>query len=429
MPWLRLAVFFTITLVSAALFNLPAGSQQQQPTGDPKDGARSNGTAKPNDGQVRTTQGAPMPEPKPPVPAVNPNNPNEIIQEFPTNDIAKTAWKIRWSTTRGPGLTIQDAWFRRAPNEPFFQVLGDVRLAEMFVPYHSGSPRFWDIAYNFSLIPVGRDEAGPFGKVLGNPPNVVAELRDRGVMFMDIPRGTRRGQVLVLWGIIDAANYRYIVEYGFQDDGVVTCRVGSTGRNYSSREFQGHMHLGLWRVDVNLEGPESNSVYLMEHIEPDPEHPERARTETRPFNGGREGYEDWKANNFTMLSIISHKSKNVRGKPYSYDVMVPRMGIARHHGADDEQCTHHDYWVTKNRPKEMDYRKVNHYVRKDESIMESDVVLWLSTACHHEPRSEDGEFQGKSFRGATLVAWSGFELRPRNVFDRTPHYNYPPPKK
>jgi Cu2+-containing amine oxidase len=72
---------------------------------------------------------------------------------------------------------------------------------------------------------------------------------------------------------------------------------------------------------------------------------------------------------------------------------------------------------------------VNHYVRKGESIMESDVVLWLSTACHHEPRSEDGEFQGKSFRGATLVAWSGFELRPRNVFDRTPHYNYPPPKK
>src|SRR5262249_29224087 len=123
-------------------------------------------------------------------------------------------------------------------------------------------------------------------------------------------------------------------------------------------------------------------------------------------------------------------SKNVRGKPYSYDLMVPRMGVARHYGSDEEQCTQHDYWVTKARPKEMNYRKVHEYVRKGESIIDTDIVIWASTACHHEPRSEDGEMQqNRSFRGATPVAWSGLELRPRNLFDRTPHYNYPPPKK
>src|SRR5271156_4198858 len=65
---------------------------------------------------------------------------NELIQQFPTNDAMKTAWKIHWATSSGYGLYIQDAWFKRAAKEPWIQVLGDARLAEMFVPYHSGSP-------------------------------------------------------------------------------------------------------------------------------------------------------------------------------------------------------------------------------------------------------------------------------------------------
>src|SRR5947209_5706806 len=80
--------------------------------------------------------------------------PNELIQQFPTNDAMKTAWKVHWATASGFGLYIQGAWFKRDPKEPWLQVLGDARLAEMFVPYHSGSPRFWDISYNFSLCNV-----------------------------------------------------------------------------------------------------------------------------------------------------------------------------------------------------------------------------------------------------------------------------------
>src|SRR6478609_6240570 len=100
------------------------------------------------------------------------------------------------------------------------------------------------------------------------------------------------------------------------------------------------------------------------------------------------------------------------------------MGSARHFGSEDEGCTQHDYWVTKNQPGEILYKKVPQYVKNVEPIMNTDVVLWISTPCHHEPRSEDGEMRGTSFQGATLVSWGGFDLRPRNVFDRTPHYNY-----
>jgi Cu2+-containing amine oxidase len=293
----------------------------------------------------------------------------------------------------------------------------------MFVPYHSGSPRFWDVSYNFSLVEVGKDEAGPFGRVLGTPPTVVQEVRDRGIAWFDGTKGSRRGQTMVLWGCLNAANYRYVIEYGFVDDGTITFRVGSTGRNYGSREFEGHMHNGLWRVDVNLDDPTANSVYVMEHIEPDGGERGKARTDHRPFNQGREGYEDWDAHKFTMVNIVSEKNKNVRGKPWSYDVMMHRMGSARHYGPDKEECTQHDFWVTRNRPGEIYYQNVPKYVGKHENIMNTDVVLWLSTPGHHEPRSEDGEMKGKSgFTGATPIMWCGFDLRPRNLWDRSPNY-------
>jgi primary-amine oxidase len=347
---------------------------------------------------------------------------NETVVEFPTNDVMRTAWKVHWTTTDGFGLIVSGAWFKKGPQEPWFQILGEARLSEMFVPYHSGSPRFWDVSYSFALISLTRDDAGAHGKLIGTPPVVCREIRDRGIAWMDGTKGSRRGQTMVLWSCLNAANYRYLVEYGFQDDGAITCRVGSTGRNYGSREFEGHMHNGLWRVHVKLGGTPTNSVYVMEHIEPDSDMA-KAKTDHRPFNQGREGFEDWHAAKFTMLSVRSERLRNARKMAVAYDFMTPRTGNARHHGGQDEVCTQHDFWVTKNRPGEINYQQVPKYVQKGESIQNTDVVVWLSTAGHHEPRSEDGEMgKDNSFTGATPIMWTGFDLRPRDFWDRSPMY-------
>jgi Cu2+-containing amine oxidase len=347
---------------------------------------------------------------------------NELVQQFPTNDAMKTAWKIHWATSKGYGLYIQDAWFKRGPKEDWMQVLGDARLAEMFVPYHSGSPRFWDISYNFPLCHVNKDDCGPYGKVLDNAATVVHEVRDRGLMWVDGTKGTRRGQKLVLFGILNAANYRYVIEYGFQDDGAISFQVGSTGRNYSSREFEGHMHNGLWRIDANIGGPENNSVLVMEHMEPVEPDKAMARTIHRPFNGGLEGYEEWDPIKFTMLSVQNEQKRNARDQPMAYDFMMSQHGSGRHYGPDKEECTQHDFWVTQNRKGEIYYQKLPSYIKRGEPIMNSDVVIWLSTPGHHEPRSEDGELKGTAFNGVTPIMWCGFMMKPRNVWDRSPFY-------
>lgn len=349
--------------------------------------------------------------------------PNEIIQTFPTNDAAKTAWKVHWTTENGHGLFITGAWFKKSPKDDWMQVVGDVRLGEMFVPYNSGSPRFWDVSYNFGMVRATAAEAGPFGKVLGSPATVIMEIRDRGPMWMDAGgKPTRRGQKLVLWGTLNAANYRYITEFSFQDDGTLSCRVGSTGHNYGSREYEGHMHNGLWRIDMNVAGPDNNTVQVMEHVEPLGDEKAKAKTVHRPFHDGREGFEDFDALKFTMLSVINTKKKNSRNQPYAYDIVLPRMGCARHYGGGNEDCTLHDFWVTRNRPNEMHYVNVPKYAAKAEEILDTDVVVWLSTPGHHDPRSEDGEMVKGSLVGATSIMWAGFDLRPRNIWDRSPLY-------
>src|SRR5438876_11919177 len=88
---------------------------------------------------------------------------NEIVQTFPSNDAMKTAWKVHWATAEGFGLYIEDAWFKKAPKEPSIQVLGDVRVSEIFVPYHSTSPRLWDVSYNFGLCRGTKNPAAPHG--------------------------------------------------------------------------------------------------------------------------------------------------------------------------------------------------------------------------------------------------------------------------
>src|SRR5215469_3171798 len=67
--------------------------------------------------------------PAKPMKPVKPDKPapiNELTQEFPTNEMMQTAWKIHWSQKSGNGLFLQGAWFKKSPKDDWMQVVGDV---------------------------------------------------------------------------------------------------------------------------------------------------------------------------------------------------------------------------------------------------------------------------------------------------------------
>jgi Copper amine oxidase, enzyme domain len=364
-------------------------------------------------------------------PVESPVQPKIVEQTFPPNGPMETAWKVEWDTVRGFGLFIKNAWFKKGPDEPWMQVLGDARVADIFVPYQPGSPRFWDIAYNFKLSVLSAADAGPSGKLLvaangdAEEPCVCQEVRDRGVIWKN-DHGVRRGHTMALWGCLHAINYRYLIEYNFQDDGCILFKVGATGRNLAGKEWVPHMHNYYWRVDINLDGKDHNSAILMETVEPRDDGQKLASATThRPFNDGKEGWADWDAAKFPMLRVINTQKKNIRGENYAYDLVPLRHGTSRHFGKNEE-CSHHDFWVTKANPQELSYRGLPAYCN-DEDIVDTDICLWYGTSMFHEPRSEDGIMEKEGFFGATIVSWSGFTLRPNNIFDHTPLFPNPKP--
>jgi primary-amine oxidase len=386
----------------------------------------------PNPSKALTRAKPPVETPEKPM-ALPPGG-HEIIQTFPTTEKPQTAWKVWWATKAGNGLYIQGAWFKRSMREPWLQVLGDARLAQAYVPYHNNHHRFWDIDYNFGMDPLGKVDAGPTGELLLAHPNdkspkVVKEIRDRGLMYKSAGV-VRRGETMLLWCSLAAGNYKYPIEYGFQDEGTITFRVGASGHNIGGDQWTPHMHNAMWRVDVNLGGSDHNSVLLCEHVET-PEGGPTAQTETTPLR--KECGIDWDPQKFTMLRVINTQKRNQRGQPISYDLIPHRMGSSRHYSKTiitvpsgkmrEDECTMHDFWVTRADAKQMAYKMVPEYIKAGRNIQDTDVVLWYTASCHHEPRSEDGVDTAGGFRGATHVMWCGFDLRPRNIFGGSPFFN------
>ena len=336
---------------------------------------------------------------------------SEIVQDFPPSGTPQTSWRVAFGFANRKGLFITSAEFRKSPSDPYMKVLSEAGLSDVFVPYHPGSPRFLDLSqFNFALLPVVSGDLGACGQQAASV--VVKEIRDRGLLWKDDSR-TQRAYELVLWATLDAANYNYIMQYSFRDDGSIGFRLGATARNLPGSEQVAHMHDGLWRIDVDLNGKGSDVVQVHTHNESG----SAASDVLAPFNASKEGFLDWNPTQFTMLNISDPTLVNGQGKPVSYDVMVDRQGTPRH----QEGYAQHDFWITKYKAAETAYTQLTTYANA-ESISNQDIVLWYMAPAHHVPRSEDGRLENGVWKGSALLMWTGFDLRPRNLFDTTPRF-------
>lgn len=337
---------------------------------------------------------------------------NEIVQVFPpAAGGGETAWRVRFGHATSKGLYITGAWFRRGAGEPWTRVLWDARLADIFVPYHPGSPRYYDLTnFNFDLEPATSDDAGPCGRIIDG--RVIHQVRSYGLMWKD-DQNVRYGHELVLWGTLDSANYNYVMSYAFRDDGTIALRMGATSRNLPGSEYTAHMHEGLWRIDMDLNGFTHDSALEVSHNASTSSY--GSHDSFSPFNGGREGGIDWNDREFTEVHVRDTRRTNAHGRNISYEFKPVRRGSARH----PESFSHSDFWVTRYRGSERNYSNVTNYVN-GESVTDTDVVVWHNSPVHHDPRDEDGRFINNQWRGVALLMWGGVDLRPRNLHDDTP---------
>jgi Cu2+-containing amine oxidase len=259
---------------------------------------------------------------------------------------------------------------------------------------------------------------------------VIAEVTDENVRWMTSTTDqVRRGQVLDLWATLSAGNYRYVLRYGFSDDGSIKIRAGGTAQNLRSVPVGNHdgvhIHMPAWRFEFDLGAPQANAIEVVER-QSDP-NSAAAHIVHRPFNGGLEGGEVWNPERFTTLMITSKTFDNRHDPPHKigYKLVSARSGSTRTY----REYTKHDFWVTRIAPlavtrsvdRELRFIDVPEYVRTPEPIDGAAVAIWHSTALHHVPRTEDFGAQGyDTYQGLALTMWTGFDLMPHNLWDKTP---------
>ena len=243
---------------------------------------------------------------------------------------------------------------------------------------------------------------------------VCKEVRDRGLSWK-ADSAVYRGEEVVLWSALAAANYNYVIEWTFRDDGVVLGRVGATSHNLPGSEREAHVHNPIWRIDVDLNGFPNDSVSLGTHTE---NLPGLTATDTHPIIPVEKGLL-WDPRSFNTLDVSDKTLVNGKQDQVSYQLMpLPTAGLAQH----EEAFTKNDFWVTRYNPAEMSAKDLVSYVSTPASVVDSDVVIWYRGSVHHHPRDEDGEMVSGAWHGVALIMWTGFMLKPHNLFDHTPFY-------
>jgi hypothetical protein len=403
---------------------------------------------------------------------------NLVRQGFPAAkadaqslEASDTAWEIEWDITNPDNkggdkkgddkkntkpssvLAIRSAKFMfkdGAGKIRWFTVLKNLEVGEILVPYDRMDPVFLDVAnHAFHIIPAKKEYLGPScvtpGEILESNDmrmhqKVMKEVHDDGLRWMNGKQESRRGEKMLLWAIFHGGNYRYIIEYGFSDDGSIHCRLGATAHNFFDKQKDGrdvHLHVGCWRWDPqlvengesNIGGPAHNKVLLLRRLPRENVPNGRFKVDVAPFNPSEEGkamegFADWKAEEFTILRVQSQTRKNSSKTPHytAYDLIPVRHGSVRNYPTK-YHFANHDFWVTRQRKEQTKFHEVPLYATRSEPLDKSAVTVWHNSPAYHVPRGEDYGSDGYSREsGSAITAWVGFMLRPANLFDGTPLY-------
>jgi primary-amine oxidase len=200
-----------------------------------------------------------------------------------------------------------------------------------------------------------------------------------------------------------------------------------------------HQHFFNFRLDMDVDGP-GNSVYEVDTVAdpPGPANPLNGayRARNTLISNQSEGARDADPAISRTWLIVNPSRRNAVGQPPGYKLM-PGADVVRPFAQEGASILRragfikHNLWLTAYNPAHRyasgDYINqnaapdgVDQWIRRDQSLENTDVVAWYSFGVHHIPRPEDWPVMP--------VAYAGFMLKPSGFFDQNPAMDVPPPK-
>jgi hypothetical protein len=154
-----------------------------------------------------------------------------------------------------------------------------------------------------------------------------------------------------------------------------------------------------------------------------------ATLQHRPFNNGVEGGEVWNPDRLTSIMVESTLIDDRHSPPskIGYKMLPVSPGSLRTY----RPYTQNDVWIARltgpnGSTDRLKYIDVPTYVALARPLDGQPLAIWATAAVHHVPRTEDfGPIGYDSSQGLALTMWTGFDLMPHNLWDKTPLYSPP----
>lgn len=265
--------------------------------------------------------------------------------------------------------------------------------------------------------------------------------------FEQLSNGAYEGRAeveLVVRSIAQVGNYDYLLDWVFTQSGSIRAEIGLTGivapkavstsatvdESATSTPVATqllapfHSHFFNFRLDIDIDGPANSFVLGELETRRGVPGPRRSgwRLEERVIGSERDGQLD---HGHAQWRVINPNRRNAWGQPTSYlvethDAVEPLLDPADYRRAG---FIGHNLWVTAYDPDQRyaagDTPNQNpgtpglpQYVRDNRSLVNRDLVLWLTLGHHHVTQSEDWPVMSRSKLA--------LELKPSNFFDRNP---------
>ena len=355
-------------------------------------------------------------------------------------------------------------------------------FAEMIVPYRDASfdhyrrTAFdigeWGLGFMTTSLELGCDCLGEIVYVdatlhdtRGEPYTIKNAIciheEDNAVLWKHVDHTTgaevRRMRRLVVSCHATVANYEYLVYWRFYQDGNIECEIRATGLMVSTPMPEGgpapatgtvidhrtyapfHQHFLVARLDLDVDGPDNTVIEVDSRALPvSAENPYGLSvvTEATPIRSEAESGRDFNWATQRSWKVVHPGRTNAWGTNPAYK-LVPTASIPPMMAPDTPQYLRapvigHTVWVTRQHEDErwpcgayptqstVD-TGMTEWIRDDEPLENTDVVLWYVFGIHHITRVEDWPIMP-----ADIVS---FWLKPFGFFDQNPSIDVPPSMK
>lgn len=355
------------------------------------------------------------------------------------------------------GLTIGRVFFTPGPTGGVAQqVLHRATIAEVHVPYHTGSPRFLDATASTNGLGAGAVPlaAAECAGTLFDANRICVQNSDGGYGWK-YGSSFRTAQAIEIFMSSQLGEYNYINKWTFHDDGSIEPEVGLTGQlqeyGFGAAYLpfgaqlnpvgaapivgKSHMHNFYYRLDFDIGGSGNDAVARMA-FNPGP--PPGGSPDSPCVTAGQcgfntqtqlvtEQFQAFSATEQTSWVVFDKTIVNADGRRIGYEIEPKITGLWRGMTSTTEPWSNADLWVTTFNGCER-YAVENFAPHLDAacgapaanvaamlngaSVDGVDLVVWYANRFQHVPRDEN--------QVKMPIEWTGFSIEPRNFHFQNP---------